>query len=656
MTTETATPTIEAALLALSSQDDDRASTRNGAGFSKHDTTFGNSLADQVRSGKTLTPRQRAAAWYMLTKYRTQLAGHGIEYTEIPRPEPPPPPTLARKVEIAGDDFLLAFEFNQAIGNAVRGMPDERSWDATGKVWKVANTPGNVAILDAVIRQYRFTVSEEAVDALRVTIVAVEEKRAAQRELVEASIAESADLEVSGLGPGCVLRPFQKAGIAYLVRQKRSFLADDMGIGKTIQALATIQMLDAYPCVIVCPATLKGNWYRELRKWLPARRVTVLSGKVRALDPSIPQLFALDNAANFYVVNYDILDSWVVTLRARGVRSVILDESHYVKSSRARRSKAARALCKDLETVLCLTGTPVLNRPDELIAPLQIMNRLGDLGGYSDFRARYVDRAQPNLGELNERMRAVAYVRRTKSQVLTELPPKQRGVVPLSLDNRKEYDRAETDLIAYLRTIDVEKAKRAAWAEQLVKIEVCKQLAARGKMKQAIAWIEDFLEDGTSKLVVFAWHKEFVSALADHFKAPRIDGSTSLIERDRNVDAFQNDPNVRLLVANIQAGGVGITLTASSSVAFLELGWTPAIHDQAEDRGHRIGQRDTVNAYYLLAPNTIDERIQKLIDSKRLVVEAATDGRVSTEQSILSDLIADLRGEAPPVIEEEYEW
>jgi SNF2 family DNA or RNA helicase len=181
-------------------------------------------------------------------------------------------------------------------------------------------------------------------------------------------------------------------------------------------------------------------------------------------------------------------------------------------------------------------------------------------------------------------------------------------------------------------------------AATLVLIENLKQITARGKLPAVIEWVEDFLDTG-EKLVLFVTHKDIAHTLAARFHAPLIIGDTPLPERQKIVDAFQSDPDVRLVVGNITAMGVGLTLTASSNVAFVELGWNPAAHDQAEDRVHRIGQEDSVTAWYMLGQNTIDERIARLIEQKRKIVNATTDGIVAARQageSILGDLVAEL--------------
>jgi len=246
-----------------------------------------------------------------------------------------------------------------------------------------------------------------------------------------------------------------------------------------------------------------------------------------------------------------------------------------------------------------------------------------------------------DLDELNDRLRANCFIRRLKADVLKELPAKQMARVPLALANAAEYRRAEEAFLEWLeeKGEDVEAAQRA---EHLVRIEKLKQLAAAGKLEEAIRWIRDFLESG-EKLVVFATHRDVVARLATEFSAPSITGETPLADRQAAVDRFQSDPECRVIVLNTRAGGVGLTLTAASNVAFLELGWTPAEHDQAEDRCHRIGQERSVTAWYLLADGTIDAEIETLLEAKRTIVEAVTEGKAGN-LGILGDLIERLKG------------
>jgi hypothetical protein len=227
-----------------------------------------------------------------------------------------------------------------------------------------------------------------------------------------------------------------------------------------------------------------------------------------------------------------------------------------------------------------------------------------------------------------------------------------RSVVPVVLDNEPEYRLAEEDVIAWLRTQPLDlrvldaKVAAALRAERLVRLNALKRLAARGKLQAALLWIHDFLSSG-EPLVVFARHREIQRAVIERFPgALHVLGEDSQHARDQAVRAFQAGPGQghQLIVCSIEVAGHGITLTRASNVAFLELDWTPAKHDQAEDRCHRIGQHDAVNATYLLAADTIDETIATLLERKRSVIGAVTDGREEDERGVIDALVAELHG------------
>jgi SWI/SNF-related matrix-associated actin-dependent regulator 1 of chromatin subfamily A len=246
-----------------------------------------------------------------------------------------------------------------------------------------------------------------------------------------------------------------------------------------------------------------------------------------------------------------------------------------------------------------------------------------------------------NTEELHEKLVNTIMIRRKKSEVLKDLPEKLRAFVPMELNNRDTYRNAEVDFINFVRQYKGQAAaNRASNAQALAEIEGLKQLAVKGKMNQAIDWIENFLEvDG--KLVVFAIHKFVIDMLMERFGnvAVKIDGSVSGVNRDQAVQRFQTDDATRLFVGNIRAAGVGLTLTAANNVVFLELPWTPGELTQAEDRCHRIGQQGNVTINFLLAENTIEEKIARLIDNKQRVLDSVLDGKETEEESLLSELI-----------------
>jgi SWI/SNF-related matrix-associated actin-dependent regulator of chromatin subfamily A-like protein 1 len=522
--------------------------------------------------------------------------------------------------------------------------------------------PFCVPELDRFLTEHDVWVDPDALGLLQ----EVREHHARDAGLVALSAATDAPLDIRGLGGE--LKPFQRAGVAYLLSQRRAFLADEQGLGKTIEALAAIEADGAYPAVVVCPASLKLNWLRELERWLPRRSVRMLAGTgargagpatgTRGLGTGTGDDLSIGArapapAADITVVNYDIVAARLDELRGLELRALVIDESHYCKNAAAKRTQAVARLAASVPhdgLVLALTGTPVMNRPPELIAQLRILGRLGDFGSGAQFATRFRG-PDANL-RLHWHLRARCFVRRLKADVLPQLPAKTRGVVPVELDNEAEYRLAERDLVTWLQSQPLDlreldaRVAAALRAERLVRLNTLKLLAARGKLHAALAWIHDFCSSG-ERLVVFARHREIQRAVLARFpEALHILGEDRHAARDASLQAFQAPDGAanQLIVCSLEVAGQGITLTRSSNVAFLELDWTPAKHDQAEDRCHRIGQQDAVNAWYLLAADTIDETIATLLERKRAVIGAVTDGRSDDDEGVVDALVRELRG------------
>jgi SWI/SNF-related matrix-associated actin-dependent regulator of chromatin subfamily A-like protein 1 len=237
--------------------------------------------------------------------------------------------------------------------------------------------------------------------------------------------------------------------------------------------------------------------------------------------------------------------------------------------------------------------------------------------------------------------------------VLPQLPPKRQVVVPVALDNEREYRLAEADVVAWLREQPLDlseleaKVAAALRAERLAQLNALKRLAARGKAAAALSWIADF-EESEEPLVVFAGSREVQELILDRFPdALHLLGRDSVTAREAAVRSFQEADGPHLLVCATRIGGQGITLTRATNVAFLDLEWTPAMHDQAEDRCHRIGQRDAVTAWYLLAAETIDETMIELIARKRGIVDAVTDGRRDEPEALVQSVVRALRSQPP---------
>jgi SNF2 family DNA or RNA helicase len=529
---------------------------------------------------------------------------------------------------------VIKFPYDPEIIAEVKKLP-QRTWDMKKKHWTAPITIGVLEFAD----KYKFDVE----DSVREKIIELTKK---STELLVQSTSTDADINIPSLNG--TLMPYQKAGVAYAGSVGRCLIADQMGLGKTVEAIASLEYRDAFPAIIVCPASLKENWKREINKWLPHRSVNILSGK--------------GNIANVDVniVNYDIIGRFVEPIMHLKPMGLVLDESHYVKTSKTKRTEAVRDIAKKVPqsgTVLLLSGTPVTNRPEELVSQLEIMGMLSRFGGKWAFLKRYTNayhngfgwdtKGASNLNELNMKLRQNCYIRRTKDEVLKELPAKTRNVVHVEPSGKGyvEYRKAEGDLLAFL----AENGYRASdTAEHLRRTTVLKRLAADAKMESVIEWIDSFLESCDRKLVVFAHNVAIVDYLAGKYGNLRVSGQDSMEDRQHAVDSFQKDPKARVIVLNLQAGGVGLTLTAGSDVCFVQQGWTPGEHDQAEDRCHRIGQQNSVQAWYLIGVNTIDEDIYDLIDAKRAVVDAVTEGDEVQQASVVGDLMKRLYAKTKP--------
>lgn len=448
------------------------------------------------------------------------------------------------------------------------------------------------------------------------------------------------DLPIPGLK--MELFPFQKKGVAFIdAKNGRALVGDEMGLGKTAQALAWLQLRqEKRPVIIIVPASLKLNWAKEAKMWMDSPNTQILSGT----KPNVPIIGEL------IIINYDVVTHWLEVLQKVNAQVLILDEAHYCKNNSAQRTKAVKRLAKNIPHIIALTGTPIVNRPVELFNAIKLIDDTV-VPSFWHYARRYCGARHNGFGwdftgatntdELHKKLTETIMLRRLKKDVLTELPDKIYSFTPMELSNEKEYNKAERDFITWIKeTKGNEAAAKASGAAALVEIEGLKQLAVAGKMAHSIEWIKNFL-DGNGKLVVMATHRSAVDQLMEEFKniAVKVDGSVNGEDRQKAVDQFQNNDNVRLFVGNIKAAGVGLTLTAASNVAFLELPWTPGDLQQAEDRCHRIGQKNSVIVHYLLATGTIEEKIARMLDSKRRVLDSVLDGAETAETSLLSELI-----------------
>ena len=543
-------------------------------------------------------------------------------------------------IELKGDNFELSFKYRTSIVDRVRQIPGRR-FDGAKKVW-IVPTRSRVD-LERMIYQIR---QFENINWINGT-----EKK---EEDIAYDIPELPDLTVPHnlkIQP----YPYQLKGIARGLELKRFMNCDEPGLGKTLQSIATINLADAFPCLVVCPSSLKINWQREWEKFTD-KKAMILTDKVR----DTWTFFFQTGMHQVFIVNYESLKKYFVqrikkaegwTLRDVEFRnsinlfkSVIIDESHRCKSASTQQAKFCKGICTGKEWVIELTGTPVVNRPKDLIPQLAILDRMNDFGGYKPFVDRYCSgqREASNLRELNFNLWKYCMFRREKSLVLTDLPDKIRQVNTCEITNRKEYMDAECDLIMYLqkyKDADDDKIAKAMRGEVMVRINILRQISARGKVRDVIEFVKDFRENG-KKIILFCSLHEVVDQLKHYFPtAVSVTGRDSQDEKQRAVDAFQNNPKADIIICSIKAAGVGLTLTASSNVAFVEFPWTYADCCQCEDRAHRIGQKDSVTCYYFLGRRTIDEKVYRIIQEKKNIANAVTGSTEDIEENIV-DMVA----------------
>jgi SWI/SNF-related matrix-associated actin-dependent regulator 1 of chromatin subfamily A len=437
------------------------------------------------------------------------------------------------------------------------------------------------------------------------------------------------------------LFPHQIEGIAFLLGRRRAILADDMGLGKTRQAIVSLRHLTpAGPRLVVCPASVKRNWAREIAVVAPDSPVLVVEGSA----PIAP-------TGEWVIVNYDILGRHMDALQRVPWAALVFDEAHYLKNHTSTRSRHARQLTTTAGTavpglaVQLLTGTPLTSRPRDLFVLLQLAaHPLGR--SFLAFAKRYCAAEKgeygwktggaSNIEELTVQLHGVM-LRRTKDEVLA-LPPKLRTWIPVEVP-RSTGARAITKVFELLAgkharpaaARDVELRRRGQLLAFLVE---ARQALAFAKTAATLDFVNGAIDQG-QKVIVFSCFdgpvRKFAAELGP--TAVVLTGKTPTDARQHLVDRFQHEDEVRVFVANIVAGGTGLNLTAATQVVFNDLDWLPTNHWQAEDRAYRIGQTRTVNVTYFVARDTIDDFVQAVLETKAALVNAIVEGEALTAGS-----------------------
>ena len=449
------------------------------------------------------------------------------------------------------------------------------------------------------------------------------------------------------------LYPYQKEGVEKALNMTTNILlADEMGLGKTPQACVYLKYKEkSLPALVICPASLKQNWQNELKKWAGIDSYIIEGKQSQYYSKEFLDKYPV------FIVNYDILGfedkkereienlrlkrakaqgyktrkrhlsvyGWCDEFIKLGFNTIIADEVQYIAETDTMRSRAVKKICDGLPTSkkLFISGTPYETKTSQFFSTLNILNRK-DFPSKYRFLFRYCNPIKTFFGwkfdglsnakELHNLVSKIM-IRRYKNDVLSQLPPKIRSVVPLTVSSS---DRAKYDDIDRQFEQDIINGKKSH-KDQIGHISHLKQGAYEAKKRAVVAWIKEYLELTDKKLVIFIYHHSTYDSLMAEFgyTSVGLTGETPVKERQKIVDKFQNDKKIRLFIGQIKASGVGLTLTEAPATCFVEFGQSWVQHEQAEDRVHRIGQKaDSVMAYYLVLDNSIETDIMSALNDK----------------------------------------
>ena len=426
----------------------------------------------------------------------------------------------------------------------------------------------------------------------------------------------------------------QKEAIQKLVENKKFILADDMGLGKTTSTIIAALEASSKKVLIICPATLKINWKREIENYSD-KSIYIAEGKNFSTD------------ADFVIINYDIIKNFhdpkkkddSEILKAN-FDLVIVDEAHYIKNGQAQRTKLINDLVKTVDRLWLLTGTPMTSRPMDYFNLLSLVDSPVSKN-WMAYAIRYCQGYQFNVGgrkiwnitgasnleELRERT-AGTILRRLKENVL-DLPDKIITPVYLRLKS-KNYEEVMGE---YYDWYDKNPDESKSLTVQFSKLTKVRQIIADEKISQTIEIAENIIEQD-KKVIIFCNFTDSLNKIIEHFgkSAVKLDGSMSKPERQRSVDEFQDNPKVKVFVGNIKAAGVGITLTSAEAVIMNDLSFLPSDHAQAEDRAYRYGQKNNVLVYYPIFENTIEGVIYDILNNKKQVIATVMgDNQITTD-------------------------
>ena len=521
------------------------------------------------------------------------------------------------------NNLILSFEYNPALIEVIK-LFDNRKYISKDKVWSVpiihikktleTLIPLGFSSTQEVLYEYnKFLIREKTIDR----ILASDFKESEKKLLNEVNLP---------------LFPFQKIGVGFLCATKSSLLGDEPGLGKSIQALSVTRINKANKVLIICPSTLKLNWYDEILKWFPNEKVTVITGTKIQRE----KLWEYDS--RYIIMNYELLLKDIETIKKIKWKHIISDESVRISNPKAKQSKIIKTIEAEYKTAL--TGTPLNNAVQDIWNILDFCQP-NLLGSYWQFVNKYCikDRfngiiGYKNLGDLKIHL-SHYMLRRKKEDVLTELPPKLFENIYVEFNNEEKiiYNAIKNEIANELKEYQITKVLDDKFLKNiLVRMIRLKQTADSlklisehdfsSKTKALKELLKDIIHSG-SKALIYTQFSKMADILVDELKEYNpllISGRIKNDERMSNVKLFQNKEENKILIST-DAGGIGLNLFRAQYVIHFDLPWSISKLTQREDRAHRIGQKENVTIYKMIVENTIDEYVLKVLHKKEKMVE-----------------------------------
>lgn len=568
-----------------------------------------------------------------------------------------------RQVSYSGGKFVVTFPYDPDLVNQIKKAisAGSREWVAKDRKWLV-NLSEKEALL-SFAEANGFQIGEMASKHIH--------SGGIDQNLIEESYS-SARVELN-IPLKKTLFDFQTVGAAYAIRIAKeipgagALIADQMGLGKTPQGITYTMGMEQWPTIVICPKALMFNWKNEYEAWTDKKAV-IISEKV------INRIGSMVEAGICHVVicNFDGLKKYfvqeikktetkdgkkrstvILNNKISHFKNIVIDEAHELKNQKIDRYRIVRKICETIGPKVLLTGTPIVNEINDMASLLELSGHIKEFGGRWEFNKKFENIGKdsfegnkkiPALLELNRKLRSTCMIRREKHMVLQELPDKIRQRHEVEIDNRKEYDHAFLSLQDWMAAngANKDKIEKSLQAEFMVKLGVLKRLSAKGKVSSLVEWANSELFPNKQKLVVFAWHREILLELKKHFpKMDIVDGTISDPKLVQNaVDRFQKEDfeSCPVIGLTYKKGGVGLTLTASSNWACLEHPWHDAILSQAEDRIHRIGQKDTAFCHHFFGVDTIDQQLYAIVEYKREMSKQVTGSTEEISEQVVGSL------------------